>query len=217
MEVQDLDAAWTTTCNNAWNFIDPPDPSLRREEMILFTDASDYGWGFVACDGSGNIFDTGAYAFDAPRIGWHIFIKEVAAACWSLQRFPEYGRIALFVDNTAAQYALQRGYSSNTIALKCISYTFMNMLGTRTFHRITSKLNPADEPSRGLVVVAEKARIALESRYKVADIVTAIDTSESMRHSEPRSNEEDEVEAALSQWNFDPTELTTEEYRQDRN
>jgi len=87
---------------------------------------------------------------------WHIFIKEVAAAVRALQICSQKNSnlvFTVFMDNIAAEHAVGRGFSSNTLATSLMKGANLEQHRYYT-RRIDTKWSPSDGPSRGFAVDA---------------------------------------------------------------
>lgn len=209
-----LHAAWEKTLRNEWR-CDEHRPC--REHLYLFTDASSTGWGFVLTDICGLIIQQEKFEWKEASCHWHIFIQEVAACVWSMKLVKMRGRaLTVFCDNTAAEHAVRRGYSSNAIALTLIENA---KLEEESFimRRIHTSINPSDPNSRGIYCTAEKAA------YAVAHLDDVINNGKTppdknsigLRHCDPDDFEEVEeyLMSHLEDLNFDPASLPPSTYR----
>lgn len=203
---------WERVLKNAWQ----EKPRASKQTYYLFTDASEKGWGFVACTMDGVILDSGAFQWSDARKPWHIFIKETAAAVWSLKRCVRFGDAILFVDNTATQHAVRRGYSSNSIACALIASLGQVVCQVRRIHTL---LNPSDEPSRGKDVDPQKVLIAIAdwAKRKISEEKNCPSKNEfGLRHVEPDNEEEydeDELADFIHDSVSDPSLIDENAYR----
>ena len=83
----------------------------------------------------------------------HIFLKELVAAVWTLERnMSNNTEFIIGIDNSAAAHAIENLYSSNTTA-NCFLKRLAHLLRKNHSHvivaQIRSKQNAADNPSRG--------------------------------------------------------------------
>jgi hypothetical protein len=146
-DLQQLEKHYADVLKNRW--IRRPHEQTT-EHMYLFTDASNTGWGFVLCTTAGTVVDWGKYEWNAGATEWHIFIKEVAAAVWSMALCNRpYRFLTVFIDNTAAEHAVGRGFSANEVATLLMRRSKIETVAFET-RRIDTALNPSDGPSRGL-------------------------------------------------------------------
>lgn len=139
--------AW---CSGASPTVSPQDPT------IIFTDAAG-----EACMGcvvvrSGAVLDWQGHEYNPGLQQCHIFLKELSAACWYVQRaiskFQLQGqRIVVAVDNSATAFALRHMYSSNMTANQWLSHLQDGLDAAECsleVIQVTSEDNPADDPSR---------------------------------------------------------------------
>jgi hypothetical protein len=96
-----------------------------------------------------------SHLIPAQSMSWLLLSMETpyASAIWSMDIVRRAGRrLVVFVDNSAAEFAIRRGYSSNAIA-----NTIMAKSGMATqfveMRRVHTTMNPSDKPSRGMEVV----------------------------------------------------------------
>ena len=158
--VEEVNVAWTNLRINAWRSC----KSQRMEGFcILATDASDFGWGVSILSADGLLLKQHKRPWTIAEKELHIFIREVMAAERGLKILQESRffdpkqKIVLVIDNTAAAWAIRRGYTGNTRAMRSIMQFFgvFHLLDVCT---ITSEENCADEPSRNKIVRADKVK-----------------------------------------------------------
>lgn len=136
----------TDWCSNAllneWSFA-PPAP--LPPEVVIWSDASDFLWAYLADDLS--FFDQGS--FPAALQTAHIFLKEAHAAFQGIRRATDLGftSIHILTDNTALMHALNRRYSSSPFVNHLMSQT----LATVTASYVHTTLNRADPYTRGIL------------------------------------------------------------------
>ena len=118
--------AWTDVLNNPpHHYDDVPHPSRH---IVVATDSSDHGYGYVMYDSEGNVIEEIARVWDEEYAGWksqpptqdfkwsdrHIYLKELKAAIDVLSelsdRFPNTV-LDIGIDNTAAMAAIKNMYS----------------------------------------------------------------------------------------------------------
>lgn len=168
-----LEELWNTVLDNNWTGY-----KLRTctNKLYLFTDACEKGWGFVLADEQGSVLTQRSRPFKSAAKTWHIYIKEVAAAIWAVRAvaglIPKDTRLILCVDNTAAQFSLRRGYTSNAIAQSLIEKMYNGLTFDVQLERVHTKKNPADELSRRKHLQPEKVAAA------VATIHVGVETME---------------------------------------
>ena len=210
-----LSDAWERILENEWTTYG----CERGSEFFIFSDASDYGWGYVASTIDGVVLEERSFTWDTDaHREWHIFIKEVAAAIWSLKACQRFGRPVIFVDNSAAQYAIQRGYSTNRVACSIIAN-----LGPIDFsiRRIHTSLNPSDENSRGLPLNNAKLKNAVRdwNAFVFTEPKIIPRNSCGLQHVEATNDDEDKEEHApvaawtLEQIYFDPSTVPQHLYK----
>ena len=137
--------------------------------LHLATDASVAGWGAVLIDdATGEVASTGA-KWSAPHNNTEINALETAAVRNGLVAFADRIRavaphaLLVYVDNTSAKHAIQKGYSASeqmnaAILEVCKSLdTLPSNIHVHAYY-ISTLQNPADEPSRGRAVNFRKAR-----------------------------------------------------------
>jgi hypothetical protein len=131
-------------------------------DVYMFTDAAgSHQMGCVVLRANGTAKEIRGNPFDAGVAASHIFLKEMAAACWYvesciLRNVWRSRCIYLGVDNSAVAFALRHFYSSNTIAnrwLKRLWDVLEQHQCRLEIVQVTSEDNPADEPSRGSTTV----------------------------------------------------------------
>jgi hypothetical protein len=133
--------------------------------VLLATDASSKGWGYVLYTvGSANPEDEegGKWSDLVPHPilesppEEHIFYKELKAALYGLSRIPEGTTAILVVDNAAVAWVLRNGFCRTQVGNDLLQQY------ERLLHRIhdvvlvVSNDNPADDPSRGVPVTADR-------------------------------------------------------------
>ena len=188
----DIVEAWQKVLANEWI-------SKNREAdgpvLHLFTDASDTGWGCVLANHVGHLIFSIRRTWTSTTLRWHIFLKEMAAALWSMILTDDRSAcIVVSIDNSATLAAIKRGFSSNTIANDLLAHFYQRTAEWKTqwsYARITSAKNPADEPSRGSVVISEKLRNAVVDLEKCATTTAPpAANSEGLRHNVDETNDE---------------------------
>jgi hypothetical protein len=96
----------------------------RGPIMFCASDSSDTLGGMVLFDPQGNITSCETMVWEARITELHIFLKELLAACITVERIitrqPEVRRIYLGCDNTAVCHVLQKFYSNNGTALTLV-------------------------------------------------------------------------------------------------
>jgi len=148
-----LSEAWGSFLSNQWRYTTPH--TVTDSELVIATDASDWGYGIVICHPGGEIIKQFKHRWTEGEKKMHIFIREVFAAERGIEKAAPFvtpsTKIFLVLDNTAACWAIERGYTGNVRAMTSIR----NML--EFFDRIqvvsiVSAENVADRPSRNKAV-----------------------------------------------------------------
>jgi hypothetical protein len=116
--------------------------------LVVATDASLEGWGWVLTDGEAEPVFNGE-KFESKE--GHIFLKELEAAFTGLRQVPEGRRALLVVDNTAVAWALRQGFTRNTVGQLRIEQERNLLDRIEQVHTVISNDNPADCPSRGML------------------------------------------------------------------
>ena len=87
--------------------------------IVLATDSSDKGWGYVIYDGDGNILLEQPFLWGDKEAEYHIYVKEALAGCRGvvacLEFFDRPLSIAVGIDNSAAAAAVRGLHSANVI------------------------------------------------------------------------------------------------------
>ena len=132
----------------------------NRKELVVASDACKNQGGYVCITPEGHPGRVRSFALPEEA---HIFIKEIIAARIAVQECCDksVSRLLLLVDNAAAVFAIRRGWTKNATAMQDIA----KLRGTVAEHGCKiqviftpGKLNPADEPSRGMMVDMQKIR-----------------------------------------------------------
>lgn len=156
-----LEEGWMQLLNNNWCSL-----AVRSEmqhTIIVATDASNWGYGCVMLDTSGNVLKQYKRPWSEGEKQLHIFIREILAAerglmLWKESKwFSQDTRVILVIDNTAAAWAFQRGFTCNTIAMRSISRVLALYHQWLVCTVVTSD-NVADRPSRNKLVDEGLAR-----------------------------------------------------------
>lgn len=148
-----LASGWANLLNNPWRVCEK---QVFDNELILATDASNWGWGMVVMDMEGNILKQYKQRWNMLDAGRHIFIREVLAAEKGLRFFERLSsfsptcKIHLVVDNTAAAWAYARGYTVNKVAMESIR-SVLHLFTQWNVVTVVSEDNVADKPSRNKV------------------------------------------------------------------
>ncbi len=140
---------------DASDVIYPPRIGTHNVEILIASDASSFAAGGVLCRNPSRGFFI--RRFDQKLLVAHIYLKELTAALWTLELLLrpiviKGTTVILFVDNTAVMYALRRMHSSNAEAvliLRRIHALVTELSITLVVERVSSVMNPSDEPSRG--------------------------------------------------------------------
>jgi len=124
-----------------------------QDPILLFTDATPQGFGFVRTRGS-TILDIGGGVFEKQE---HINILEMRAVLYALQRTPrgsptsEY-TLSIYVDNTSVLYQARRGYArsftANALLLRLNECVTTRQIRIESINYISTHENPADPLSR---------------------------------------------------------------------
>ena len=166
---QDQPFSWT------WKSDNQP----RARSLMVVTDASDSGWGYIVGEWKLDRFIT----FRVRRGRWevndnrHIFLKELDAALRAVASVKAECNLVVVGDNVAVSWALRQGYTRNAIGLDMISKGETQRI-TEVITVISAD-NPADSPSRGRPVDPERVK-------KLEVVLRGRDRGE-QRSSEPRS------------------------------
>lgn len=118
------------------------------EEIPLYTDACETGWGAVL-EGSSIKVTQGSFpSFIREQ---PIAIKELWAVIEGIKRVNEKGTVHIFCDNTNVVSWISKWHANNAMATRLLKKLYQELDGRDP--RITwirSEMNPADAPSRGL-------------------------------------------------------------------
>lgn len=135
--------------------------------VTLFTDATPVGWGAVLVDNNNKISICGGRFSEEQRLG-SIATQEAWAVDNAIrdfgERLREVGRVNIFVDNTSVQSRLQAGNPRAADLVAPIKSFWQRAIRSRVSIKvqyISTKLNPADELSRGQEFIVEKAQQAM--------------------------------------------------------
>jgi len=151
-----MNSAWGNLISNSWRSVTAFKATSR---VILATDAATYGYGIAILSDTGVLLKQYKRPWTADERNLHIFIREVKAAEKGLELLKttewlkEGTEVVLVIDNTATAWAIQRGYTVNTIAMRSISRMIQN-LHQLNVCTVVSEDNCADEPSRNKIVNA---------------------------------------------------------------
>ncbi len=115
--------------------------------------------GFVVMDNFLNVTEFGGHPFHSGVREAHIFIQEMAAACWYVCRAVKHHgwrdkTIFVVVDNSAVAFCLKNYYSSNQVANTWLRELYMTLDQCQCrieVIQVRSEDNAADDPSRGLL------------------------------------------------------------------
>ncbi len=214
-QLEMLKATWDLTVKNPWTSCSTV---ADEKTLYLFTDASDDGWAYVLATPEGHVVDHDEKLFTETQLKWHIFIKEVAAGVWSLAKVaPQHKAfIVEFVDNTAAEAAIEKGFTANRIALELMKRTDIGRFQYST-RRIHTTLNPADAGSRGLPVDYDLVQevCANTEKYVALGKVGPKKGEYVLRHLEPTyEGSEDDLILQLRELDDDPATRPQTEYAQ---
>ena len=128
---------------------------LKNISVVIFSDASDHGWGAVLCTKNGFILSVGS-AWEKGEQHLSINERELIAAEFAAKNFGNVmanNEVLLCIDNTTAMQALRKGSSAagaiNSAVLRVLTQLGLSKpIGVRTIF-VRSEHNIADEPSRG--------------------------------------------------------------------
>jgi len=151
-------------------------PDRRSDaEWIIATDASLYGWGYVAlCSATGQTTSFGApWSKEAVqqfggllgRSTWAEPRAVVNALChWRCPERYEVARVLVLSDNSATVSSFNRGFSTRSLVLNQQIARLRSQLPSLDIElrHIEGSLNPADGPSRGVPLLAPSLAEAAE-------------------------------------------------------
>ena len=150
--------------DNSWVPLAPHEK--KPIDCVVASDASGTGVGYIIHDAA---LDKVVATLSAPELfpkhndpHQAIFVKELIAALAALQKAKAMGfrNPLLLTDNSAGAAALINGFSTNEEANKIVRVVHAELSFDQLLVRaIPGISNPADEPSRGKDVVAEKTEI----------------------------------------------------------
>ena len=123
--------------------------------------------------------------------------------------------VLLFVDNSAAEKALEKGFTTSRIALEIMKSKNVCRRFNFQTRRIHTSINPADNGSRGLALDKDLVlEICTNGEKYVAEGKIGPKKSEySVRHLEPIwDGTDEELAVHLAELNFDPCSLPQTEY-----
>lgn len=146
-------------------FILDREPSSVRDsdpELVLATDASDWGWGVVIMGDREEIVECGE---------WNEFERNLSINTRELEaifrgivtakvRFGSISSLAIFTDSTVSLFALRKGHSIASVLNQRLQKIFGTDLALH-IRWLESGINPADGPSRGMrddEVMAEQSK-----------------------------------------------------------
>lgn len=163
--VDELSCAWSNMIANPFRHVICGGFNSR---LYVATDASDWGWGLVILDEGGKLVKQRREAWTLEQRKLHIFIREVMASSNGLEFADSCGllsektMIVLITDNTAAAWAIRRGYTVNSVAQRYINKIL------RFYHRldvvsVVSEDNCSDAPSRNKKVIASAVQKTMHS------------------------------------------------------
>jgi hypothetical protein len=197
-----LTNAWSRVMSSAENpvLVRCREEGARHATTVLATDASSEGWGIVVFDESGTHMkssDGDTWREEDKR--WllrssadeHIFYKELRAVLYGLSRLPDDASAIVVVDNAAVAWVLRNGFSRTLLGNALLKSSEHLLHKIHDVVLVVSHDNPADSPSRGTDVEAdrvERMAIAIELHYKGVRWASRRDTNmpwSSHRHVEP--------------------------------
>ena len=156
-----------------------PVPIETEPEWTVATDASRFGWGYVAFSHSTGEVRTHGAKWDAymeekygDQLG-HSTVAEPHGAVNSVLHLfaPRDGvrRIRLATDNSATRWSFGRGFSTHSMAINMaigrLRALLPSLIVTMTY--LPGEINPADGPSRGRPLSPEQAKAAANSLRQV--------------------------------------------------
>jgi hypothetical protein len=139
----------------------------QSSNLVLFTDASDSGFGAVLCPlrcENASIAEVWLDNWHQSLVSSHIFLKELIAAARYTEHVLSHKDLEncllhVAVDNSAAAFAMRNMYSSNARACDWLRHLHTALSARNVILNIvqvTSEDNPADCPSRGVMNAKEK-------------------------------------------------------------
>ena len=142
---------------------------MAAERPVLFVDATPTTWGGILVLPTGQVLLTGGKFVDA--LDAIIAVREAQAALYAFQDFRDalrhYKAVDLYTDNTTAEHAFRNGKSSSAQlagVVRDFVHDAIDIDIAVAVSRVSTKDNPADEPSRELEVNIDKLRNALATR-----------------------------------------------------
>jgi hypothetical protein len=159
--------AWARVLSSAEN---PVQVRCRDERAVhattvLATDASSEGWGIVVFDVSGkHMMSSDGDSWRAEDKRWllrssadeHIFYKELRAVLYGLSRLPDDASAIVVVDNAAVAWVLRNGFSRTLLGNALLKSSEHLLHKIHDVVLVVSHDNPADSPSRGKDVEADR-------------------------------------------------------------
>ena len=133
--------------------------------IVLATDSSDKGWGYVIYDGDGNILLEQPFLWGDKEAEYHIYVKEALAGCRGvvacLEFFNRPLSIAVGIDNSAAAAAVRGLHSANVIVCGALDEMHSRLIATKSITQVCgvrSIDNSSDPVSRGTTLQAVATR-----------------------------------------------------------
>lgn len=155
--------------SNEWISTNKP---KTGDVKYLFSDASSTGFGYVLVNLLAKThIEENRGCFPASLADQHIFLKELAAAVWSIVWLMEkhkwrHTKICIVTDNAAVYYALRAMHSGNAIArqwLQQLHEKLQLQSNEIQVFQVRSENNPADEPSRNKPLDTDRLRRGCEA------------------------------------------------------
>jgi hypothetical protein len=162
-----LKEAWTQVLSTKTNPIRVEQQTRFRtgRVVLLATDASSKGWGYAlyTCGSTNPEEEMGGIwselkthpILESPP-NEHIFYKELRAALYGLSKIPEGTIATLVVDNAAVAWVLRNGFCRTQAGNDLLQQYEHLLQRIHDVVLVVSNDNPADDPSRGLPVTAER-------------------------------------------------------------
>ena len=133
--------------DDVWHQVEAPIRQSSFGDTIVFSDASDDGYGWVVVDNNNVIVHEGV--FDENQRRWHISAKEAFALQHAARTiYKQVPSVTFVVDPTALAFAFEKGHSGN-LAINATISTLKGKFPSCRVLRMPGVGNPADAPSRG--------------------------------------------------------------------
>ena len=134
--------------------VHPRQQGFRATNFSLFTDASKAGYGSVLVSNDTGLILSFGSAWDAADEAKHINTREALAVTKSVYHFSDYltgANVHVFIDNTSAKGALERGYSRSSELNDAVveALAALKIVNSVTASYVASEDNPSDPRSRG--------------------------------------------------------------------